>query len=62
MAKDKKRIDPDKIYRSKQMPTTGDGRTHSQKPKLSQTNLPGHDKPTLLGSVLRGWRGKHHRK
>jgi hypothetical protein len=36
-----KKISKGSVGRSKQLPTTGNGRTGGQKPKLSETNLPG---------------------
>lgn len=38
---DPKRISKDSIRRSKEKPTTGNGRTGGRKPKLSETNLQG---------------------
>ncbi len=57
-----KRIDRDKIYRSKNMPTTGDGRTGGQKPKLSQTNLSGGKDGFIAPLIRRFMGGKHQGK
>lgn len=33
-------------------PTTGDGRSFNQKPKLSETNLQGNEKPGFVARLL----------
>lgn len=56
-----KKIDPASIARSKQKPTTGNGRTGGQKPKLSETNLPGSNRQSWLAGLFtrRSRPGRH---
>lgn len=56
-----KRINRDQIRRSKQLPTTGDGKVGGQKPKLSETNLQGSGKQTWVARLFtrRSQPGKH---
>lgn len=54
-----KPIDPKKIRRSRDLPTTGDGSNSSQKPKVSETNLPGKRGGFIAPLLRRVLGGKH---
>ncbi len=56
-----KRIDPKSIKRSKEQPTTGNGRTGGQKPKLSETNLGGRRKGGFIARLLTRASESHRR-
>ncbi len=56
-----KKIGRASVRRSQEQPTTGNGRTGGQKPKLSETNLPGSRKQSWLAGLFtrRSQPGKH---
>jgi hypothetical protein len=56
-----KKIGKGSIRRSRETPTTGNGRTGSQKPKLSETNLSGGRKTSWIAGLFtrRSQPGKH---
>lgn len=56
-----KKISKGSISRSQQLPTTGNGRTGGQKPKLSETNLSGSKKPGFIAGLFtrRSQPGRH---
>lgn len=56
-----KKIDRASIQRSRDLPTTGNGRSGGQKPKLSETNLPGSDRQSWIAGLFtrRSKPGKH---
>jgi hypothetical protein len=62
-----KKIDPKKIAKSKDRPSTGDGRTSTNRVNMADTNLPhrssGGTRPVgRLRAILDVFRdGKHHR-
>lgn len=56
-----KRITRASVGRSRVFPTTGNGRTGGQKPKLSETNLPGSRKQSWVAGLFtrRSQPGRH---
>ncbi len=56
-----KKIGRASVRRSREIPTTGNGRTGGQKPKLSETNLSGSKKPGFIAGLFtrRSQPGKH---
>lgn len=55
-----KKITKAQIARAKQKPTTGDGHTYTQKPKLSETNLQGSKDGFIARLIRRSTQGGRH--